>query len=90
MRFFAPLFFAALSGCSFFTIFSEVAAHTSRKSNCISISHSVGYSVVKEHFGADSLGLLSRSYSLAELSALYIGLLKNHRKINPHSKTFSW
>lgn len=60
------------------------------KENCTVISHSVGYSVVKEHFGPDSLGVFIRSYSLAELFALYIGLLKNHRKINPHSKIFSW
>ena len=60
------------------------------KGNCTVISHSVGYSVVKEHFGSDYLDLFSCSYSLAELFALYIGLLKNHRKINPHSKNFSW
>ena len=58
------------------------------KGNCTTISHSVGYSVVKEHFGSDSLGVFIRSYSPAELFALYIGLLKNRRKINPHSKTF--
>ena len=60
------------------------------KSNCTVISHSVGYSVVKEHFGADFLGLFDRLYYLAELFAFYIGLLKNRRKINPHSKNFSW
>lgn len=60
------------------------------KGNSTTISHLVGYSVVKEHFGPDSLDLFIRSYSPAELFALYIGLLKNRRKINPHSKTFSW
>ena len=34
--------------------------------NCTVISHSAGYSVVKEHFGPDSLDLFIRSYSPAE------------------------
>lgn len=58
------------------------------KSYSTVISHSVGYSVVKEHFGSDSLELFIRSYSLAELFAHYIGLLKNRRKINPTVKFF--
>ena len=56
------------------------------KGNSTTTFHLVNY--FKEHFRADSLGLFIRSYSPAELFTLYIGLLKNRRKINPHSKTF--
>ena len=74
----------------FLSTFLKLLHTLFKKSNCTLISHSVGYSVVKEHFGSDSLDLFIRSYSPAELFTLYIGLLKNRRKINPHSKTFSW
>ena len=63
---FAPIFFVVLLDCCFFSVFSEVAARTFRKSNCTTIFHSVSYSVVKEHFRAAFLDLFNHSYLLAE------------------------
>ncbi len=41
--------------------FSEVPVHTFvKKRNCTTTFHLVNYSVVKEHFRADSLGLFIR------------------------------
>ena len=37
------------------------------KGNSTTTFHLVNYSVVKEHFGSDSLGVFIRSYSPAEL-----------------------
>ena len=67
MRFFAPLFFAVLSDCCFFTIFLRFPHTLFVKGNSTTTFHSVGYSIVKEHFGSDSLDLFIRSYSPAEL-----------------------
>lgn len=63
LRFSIPLCRTAVS-LPFFLRF----AHTLFvKGNCTTTFHLVNYSVVKEHFGSDSLGLFIRSYSLAEL-----------------------
>ncbi len=66
---FAPIYFAVCRAAVSFPSFLRLPHALFVKRICTVISYSVGYSVVKEHFGADFLGLFSCSYSLAELFA---------------------
>ena len=67
MRFFAPLFFTVCRTAVSFSFFLRLLHTIFVKGNCTTLSHSIGYSVVKEHFRADFLGLFDRLYYLAEL-----------------------
>ena len=67
MRFFAPIFFTVCRAVVSFPSFLRFPHTLFVKGNCTTTFHLVGYSVVKEHFGSDSLDLFIRSYSLTEL-----------------------